>query len=97
MFAIESHAMVALAAAYGVFSYLLVGSWIDFSDYVFVLKVDIDTLGHRIVTRIAGFALKVKRCNNLIFRDVHYSFSMTSFVGNVNFMERRCIGNAIGL
>src|SRR5215471_713590 len=97
MFTVQSHAMVAFTAAYGVFSYLLVGSRIDFSDYVFVLKVYIDTLGDRIVTGIARFAAKVKRCNNLVFRDVHHSLSMTSFVRNVDFVERCCIGNAVGL
>src|SRR5262245_47783973 len=97
MFAVEGHSMVAFTAAYRVFSYLFVASRIDFSDYVFVLKVYVDTLGDRIVTRIARLALKVKGCNNLVFHDVHYSLSMTPFVGNVDFMEWRCIGNAIGL
>ena len=97
VFAVESHAVIAFAFAHRVFDDLFVGCRIDFGDYVLVLQVHINAPGNGIITRITGLALKVKSCDNLVVVHVHYGFSMSAFVRNIDFMKWRRVGNAVGL
>ncbi len=95
MFAVEGHAVVAPAFAHRVFSDLPVGCRINFSDNVPVLKIYIDAFRYRVIARIAGLALKMDRCDDLIFHNVHHGFRFRALVRNIDFVERRRVGNSV--
>src|SRR5215472_8556339 len=50
---VKGHSMVATTFAYRILCNFLVGRRIDFGNDVFVLKVYIDTLGDRVISRIS--------------------------------------------
>src|SRR5215472_282839 len=97
VFTVESHSVIALAFADWIFSDLFVGCGIDFSNYVLVLKIHVHALRDRIITRVAGFALKVNSCEDLVLGHVYDSLSVTALVGNVDLVKWSGISYAVRL
>src|SRR5215467_9976295 len=97
MLAVQGHTMIALALTHRVLCDFFVSCGIDFSDYVLVLKVYINAPGDRIITWIAGLALKVNGRNDLIFGYVHHRLSFGTLIRNVDFVKWRRVCDPVRL
>src|SRR6267154_3503188 len=89
MFAVESHAVVALTFAHWVFSDLFVSRWVNFGDHVLILEIYKNVFGNGIKAGIARLAAKMKRCYDLILGYIHHGFGFRAFVGDIDLVERR--------
>ncbi len=97
MLRIEGHPVIAATLAHRIFRDLFVCRRINLSDDIFVLEVHVNPFGNRIVSRIAGLTLKVQSCDNRIRVDVHHGQGARPFVGNVDLVKWRRIGDSVRL
>ena len=66
-------------------------------DQIIVLQVHVDLPGHGVVLRRAGLTVKVQRRHDRVLKHVDHRLGPSPLVRDVELVERRRVGAAIGL
>ena len=93
---IEGHTVISLAAPHGIAPHNRIVFRVNHSENVLVLEVHIHFAGNRIVLRHPRFTVEVQCLHDRVRLHVHDSFGLASFIGDVQFVERRGVGAPVG-
>lgn len=94
---VERHAVVAAAASDQMTAHDRVRRGINHRDHIQVLQIHIDQLRDRIVLEHPGLTLERQHVDDLVGGHVNDGDGFGAFVGDVELLEGRGVGGAVGL